>query len=94
MRERDIERRFTATVKQAGGIALKFTSPGQDGFPDRLVLLPEGRIAFVEVKATGKAPRVLQLRRHEQLRRLGFKVYVLDRPEQIDQILEDMRNEK
>jgi len=92
MRERDIERRFVAAVKQVGGIAPKFTSPGQDGFPDRLVLLPEGRIAFVEVKATGKKPRALQLRRHEQLRRLGFKVYVLDGPEQINQILGDMRN--
>jgi hypothetical protein len=92
MRERDIERRLVAAVKSAGGIAPKFTSPGQDGFPDRLVLLPEGKIAFVEVKATGKVPRELQLRRHEQLRRLGFRVYLLDRAEQINQILEDMQN--
>jgi hypothetical protein len=91
MRERDIERRLVAAAKLAGGIAPKFTSPGQDGFPDRLVLLPEGRIAFVEVKTTGKAPRVLQLRRHEQLRRLGFRVYLLDRIEQINQLLEDMQ---
>jgi hypothetical protein len=92
MRERDIERRFVAAVKKESGMAPKFTSPSQDGFPDRLALLPEGRIAFVEVKAAGKAPRALQLLRHEQLRRLGFKVYVLDRAEQIKQILEDMHN--
>jgi len=72
MRERDIERKFVAEVKKNGGLALKFVSPGFDGMPDRLVLMPNGIMAFVEVKAKGKKPRPPQLSRHEMLRFLGF----------------------
>ena len=70
-----------------GGLALKFISPGYDGVPDRIVLFPGGRIAFVEVKAPGKTLRPLQVRRKRQLESLGFKVYVLDAAEQIYEIL-------
>ena len=92
MREKEIERDFTLMVKQAGGLALKFVSAGMNGMPDRLVLLPGGHMAFVEVKAPGKVPRPLQEARHRMLRRLGFQVYVLDRAEQIIQILEGIEN--
>ena len=61
MREKTIEQKFREAVRNAGGLALKFTSPGWDGMPDRLALLPGGRMAFVEVKAPGKKPRPLQL---------------------------------
>ena len=91
MREKEIEQKFTLTAKQAGGLALKFVSPGMSGMPDRLVLLPGGRMAFVEVKAPGRAPRPLQETRHRTLRRLGFRVFVLDRPEQIGGILDEIR---
>ena len=87
MRERDIERKFVRTVKEAGGIALKFVSPGFDGMPDRIVLMPSGRIGFVEVKGTGKKPRPLQVARHRLLAGLGFRVFVLDKPEQIPDII-------
>jgi len=93
MREKILERKLTAAVKAAGGIAPKFTSPSFDGMPDRVVLLPWGRIGFVEVKRRGEKPRPLQEARHGMLKRLGFKVYVLDRPEQIKQILEEIANE-
>lgn len=91
MREKEIEQKFTLTVRQTGGLALKFVSPGMSGMPDRLVLLPGGRMAFVEVKAPGRAPRPLQEARHRTLRRLGFRVFVLDRPEQIGGILDEIR---
>lgn len=91
MREKEIEQKFTLTARQAGGLALKFVSPGMSGMPDRLVLLPGGRMAFVEVKAPGRAPRPLQETRHRMLRRLGFRVFVLDRPEQIGGILDEIR---
>lgn len=78
-------------MKNSGGIAPKLVSPGFDGMPDRLVLLPGGKIGFVEVKAPGKEPRPLQVARHGLLRRLGFKVYVLDDPEQIGGILDEIR---
>lgn len=90
MREKTLEHKFVMEVKSVGGLALKFTSPGFDGMPDRLVLLPKGKIAFVEVKAPGQKPRALQLARHKLLRRLGFKVYILDGEEQIEVILNEI----
>ena len=92
MREKIIEQKFRAAVKAAGGLAVKFTSPGFDGVPDRLALLPGGRMAFVEVKAKGKKPRPLQLARHRLLRRLGFKVYVLDDESQIGGIIDEIQS--
>lgn len=91
MREKTIEQHLVNAVKNSGGIAPKLVSPGFDGMPDRLVLLPGGKIGFVEVKAPGKEPRPLQVARHGLLRRLGFKVYVLDDPEQIGGILNEIR---
>ena len=85
MYERDIERALVRYVKSLGGLCLKFVSPGWDGAPDRLCLLPGGKICFVELKRPGAKPRPLQLRRHEQLRRLGFDVRVIDS-------MEDARN--
>lgn len=87
MSEKDIERKFVRTVKNTGGIAPKFVSPGYDGMPDRIVLLPGGCIGFVEVKDSGKKPRPLQLARHRLLAGLGFQVFVLDRAEQIPEII-------
>ena len=92
MRERQIEQKLVKSVKAAGGIAPKLTSPGFDGMPDRMVLMPGGHIGFVEVKAPGEKPRPLQLSRHRLLRRLGFKVYVLDDAEQIGGIIDDIAN--
>jgi len=94
MREKQIEQKLVKAVKAAGGLCPKFVSPGMDGMPDRLVLLPGARLAFVEVKAPGKKPRLLQLHRHEQLRQLGFRVAVLDHPDQISGILEETRREE
>jgi len=91
MREKAIEQKFVAAVKAVGGLALKFTSPGFDGVPDRIVLLPGGKMAFVEVKAQGEKPRPLQLARHRLLRRLGFRVYVLDDESQIGGIVDEIR---
>lgn len=78
MREKQLEQKLVKAVKNVGGLALKFVSPGYDGVPDRLLLLPGGKMAFVEVKAPGSKLRPLQRKRHEMLRRLGFKVHVLD----------------
>jgi len=64
MREKTIEQHLVKAVKNSGGIAPKLVSPGFDGMPDRLVLLPGGKIGFVEVKAPGKEPRPLQVARH------------------------------
>ena len=92
MREKTIEQSLMKAVKSHGGICPKFTSPGMDGVPDRLVLLPGGHMGFVEVKAPGEKPRPLQVHRHRQLRRLGFKVYVLDGIEQIGGIIDEIQS--
>ncbi|EBC6125611.1 VRR-NUC domain-containing protein [Salmonella enterica] len=78
VRENLIEKHLVAEVKKAGGVAYKFVSPGRRSVPDRIVLLPGGRLIFVECKAPGKPPRADQLREHERLRALGFSVVVLD----------------
>ncbi len=91
MREREIEKKLVDAVKTQGGVCWKFVSPGTAGVPDRIILMPMGRIAFVEVKAPGESPRKLQLARHRLLRRLGFKTFVLDNPEQIGGILDEIQ---
>lgn len=92
MKEKAIERKLVAAVRAVGGIAPKFVSPGLDGMPDRLALLPDGKAAFVEVKAPGQKPRPLQLARHRLLRRLGFRVYVLDDERQIGGMLDEIQS--
>lgn len=91
MNEKQIENKLTLAVKKAGGIAPKFVSPGFAGMPDRIVLLPDGNIAFAELKAPGKKPRPLQLARHRLLRSLGFKVYVIDSVKQIGEMLDELQ---
>ena len=88
MREKQIEQKLVKAVRNADGLCPKFVSPGLAGMPDRLILLPGRRLAFVEVKAPVEKPRLLQLHRHAQLRALGFRVHVLDDPAQIPEILE------
>ena len=90
MREKTLERKLAEAVKAMGGIAPKFVSPGFAGMPDRLVLLPGGKCGFVEVKQRGEKPRPLQEIRHGMLRRLDFKVYVLDDAGQIDEVLHEI----
>ncbi|MCX8958346.1 VRR-NUC domain-containing protein [Erwinia psidii] len=78
IRESAIEKHLVAEVKKAGGIAYKFVSPGRRSVPDRIVLLPGGKIVFVECKAPGEKPRPDQLREHARLFALDFNVVVLD----------------
>lgn len=88
MREKEIEQRLVMETARRGGKALKFVSPSYGGMPDRLVLLPDERMGFVEVKAPGQKPRPLQKKRHAMLQRLGYQVFVLDAKEDIERVLE------
>lgn len=81
---------MSRAVKRMGGMAVKFVSPGLDGVPDRIVLLPGGKVAFVELKAPGKRLRALQEKRKGQLEGLGFPVYVVDGVEQIGGVLDEI----
>jgi hypothetical protein len=73
MREAHIERSLVKQVRDLGGLALKFISPGLDGVPDRLVLLPFGKLAFIELKAPERTLRPLQVKRKVNWRRWAFR---------------------
>jgi len=90
MREKQIEQKLFKAVRGMGGLALKFVSPGMSGVPDRIVLLPGRRLAFIEVKAPGEQMRPLQKKRKKQLEMLGFTVYCLDDAKMIEVILNEI----
>ena len=90
MREKIIEEKLVKAIRLMGGLAPKFVSPGFDGVPDRLLLLPNGRMAFAELKAPGKQLRPLQKRRKRQLETLGFRVFVIDNTDQIGGVLDEL----
>lgn len=90
MREKIIENKLKNTIKEKGGLCLKFVSPGFDGVPDRIILLPGGIIAFAELKAPGKKLRPLQERRKRQLESLGFSVFCIDNTECIGGVLNEI----
>ena len=88
MKESVIEKHLRIQVRAAGGRAYKFISPGNRGVPDRLVILPGPRIAFIETKATGKTSTELQRVKQGELRKLGCRVFEdVDSKEKIDEIL-------
>ena len=94
MLESQIERKLVQAVREAGGLALKFVSPGFNGVPDRLLLFPGGWAAFCEVKAPGEKPRPLQVHRLEQLRGLGFRAEVVDSEESVGALLRQIKRDE
>jgi hypothetical protein len=87
MREKTLEKKLREKVKAQGGIAVKLFSPYLTGLPDRLVLMPGGRACFAELKSTGENPTPTQVKRHDQLRRLGFVVAVIDTSELLEDFM-------
>lgn len=93
MLEKDIERKLCDGVRALGGYAYKFTSPGNVGVPDRMVIMPGGRVQYVELKGeAGKLSKMqdFQIRR---LKRLGCKVVVVRGMEGVKAFLEGLSNE-
>jgi hypothetical protein len=93
MRERDIEAYLRDQVRKAGGRAYKFTSPGNNGVPDRIVTLPGGRIAFAELKAPGKKPTPLQINQHRFIRNQGLPVVTIDSKEGVDEFIRQLTDQ-
>lgn len=89
MCESPIEKRLVTEVERVGGWCLKLPAIHNAGLPDRLCLFPGGEVVFVELKAPGKKPRKIQLFIHNKLRGLGFRVEVVDTPEQIETIINE-----
>ena len=89
--ERDIEGYLRERVKRLHGLCVKLPANLYEGIPDRMVLLPEGRMVFVETKRPkGGRFEKLQPHWHEKLRRLGFKVYVLKTKEEVEVMLNEV----
>ena len=75
MNEAYYERQLTQSIRALGAMCLKFVSPGNNGVPDRIILLPGGYAMFAELKQPGKKERARQDYVQRQLRALGFEVY-------------------
>lgn len=90
MQERTIEQKLRSEVKARGGLALKFVSPGTSGVPDRIVLIPGGRLFFVELKAPGKRLSPKQVKMAAVLERLGHKVRVIDSTKQVKEFMDEI----
>ena len=85
--ERDIERALVGMVKRHDGLCLKWVCPGWSGVPDRIILLPGGRVLFAETKRPkGGHVEPLQVWWHKTLRRLGFTVWVIWNRSDIDKL--------
>lgn len=87
--EKYFERKLVERIKQKGGLCLKLLSDHFLGLPDRMCLLPGGRIIFCEIKTTGFVRSPRQALVHRKLTQLGFKSYLVDSMEIINLITGD-----
>ncbi len=92
--EKLVERKLVESIKANGGMCIKLLCDNLLGLPDRMVLMPTGRISFVELKTTGQKPRRIQVFMHNKLRNLGFKVEVIDSIEGVTKFINDITEEK
>ena len=88
--EKVLEAELRERCKTLGWMCIKLTSQYQRGLPDRLILMPGGRVCFVEIKTTGKKPTALQRLTHERLRALGYRVEVVDTNESLDNLIVEL----
>lgn len=91
MRESKIEDKLKENIERMGGMCIKLWPVSLSGIPDRIVLMPMGRIWFVELKAPGKKPRTLQNFWHRQLAALGFKVRVVSNFLELDNFIYEIK---
>lgn len=90
MREKEIESYLVKAIKKMGGEAFKFVSPGNAGVPDRIVILPDGTIYFVELKSEDGRLRPIQIRQQERLNDLGCNVMTITGKEEVDRFLREV----
>ena len=85
--ESNIDTILCEKVRRRGGMTVKLETDFVAGLPDRLVILPGGKMLLAEIKRPGGRPRLLQEAAHQHLRRLGVSVYVVDSAEAIEDLL-------
>lgn len=90
MRETTVEQYLSNKVKANGGLSIKLSPLYFAGIPDRLILLPFGKVCFIETKAPGKLASKLQLAVHKRLQKLGFLVYKVDNYADINRIIDNL----
>ena len=91
--EKVIERKLVEAVKANGGMCIKLLCDNLLGLPDRMVLMPHSKIAFVELKTTGQKPRRIQVFMHNKLRNLGFRVEVIDTVEGVNNFINSIKRD-
>lgn len=92
--EKLIERKLVNEIKKIGGWCIKLPAIHITGIPDRLCLVPLGRVLFVELKTTGQKPKRIQTFIHHKLRMMGFRVEVIDSTRQIKELIKEYENVK
>ena len=88
MRESEIETRLTRLVRGRGGLCYKFVSPGNRGVPDRIVITPDGKIYFVELKSKSGRLSPMQKFQRDELKARKIDVYVLNSVEKVVEFVE------
>ncbi|WP_294610912.1 VRR-NUC domain-containing protein [uncultured Bacteroides sp.] len=92
--EKAIERYLADSVKELGGVCLKYSNPGMVGYPDRICLLPNGVTVWVELKSKGEQLKAIQKVRIKQMTEIEHTVYVCDSKEAIDEVLEPYKTNR
>lgn len=87
MRESQVEQYLIDVVTSKGGEIRKLQWIGRRGAPDRVVMLPGGRLIWVECKAPGMKPEPHQLREHHRMRLMDQRVEVVDSFDRVDEVL-------
>jgi hypothetical protein len=90
--EKQIEKAVCDYAKEKGCLVYKFSSPGHAAVPDRMFILPGGKMFMIEFKASGKKPTPSQSREHLRLKESGIPVYVVDDIDQGNTILDSYAN--
>ena len=89
-RERDIEKWMREKIEQLGGQFMKWVSPGNDGVPDRIAILPGGDVYFIELKRDGEVPTELQKWQIRRLKKLGCYATVVTGMKEARQFIEEV----
>lgn len=93
MKESDIERWLVTQIKALGGFADKFVSPGNPGVPDRIIVMPGGRIIFAELKTEIGRLSGIQKWQRERYRKMGVDFRVIKGMSAAKELVEELKNE-
>lgn len=88
--EKVVERKLVQAIKANNGMCIKLLCDQLTGLPDRMCLLPNKKIIFVELKTTGKKPTRIQIFMHNKLRALGFRVEIIDTVEGVNNFIKEI----